>query len=524
MKQIKLNKKTIIIALILIILIQTMAYAIVASNKHYIHMDEGYSYGLINYDKLDISWNEGFYNIWHDSQYYTDYLIINEEEKMDWTPVYEQQKNDVHPPFYYFLLRIANSFSIGHFSIWPGIILNMIIHIGITIFTYLISSKLFKNKVYGLITALVGGLTVATFAMVLYTRMYALAALMVLATTYVHMINLEKDKLTIKNLVPIGICAILGSLTQYYYLIYLGIMYLVYLIRYIIKKQYKNSIRYTIAMLVSAGISLLIFPYSIAHIFIGYRGQGMFSNLTNPTFAWEGIGKYSGITIMDAFNGFLIVMFIITLAILIYEYIKKREIKIRLTNKELGLILLPTLAYFLVIAMGTPYKEIRYLIPIIPILFIIGSYGFKIVLEKVFNKSKTNIVMALSAFIIIISPVVFNLNITYQYSDMKDIVNEMEEMHATPALFVFNTSCNRFMDDIYLFTKLDKSYIMDSEFANKDKIKETLEQVDITKGLILFINANLENDDYINMIIEGTQLNTCEYMKRLNACDVYYLY
>lgn len=524
MEKIKLNKKTIIIALILIILIQTIVYAIVASNKHYIHMDEGYSYGLINYDKLDLSWDEEFYNIWHDSQYYKDYLIVSEEEKLDWTPVYEQQKNDVHPPFYYFLLRIANSFSIGEFSIWPGIILNMIIHIGITIFTYLISSKLFKNKTYGLIMALIGGLTVATFEMVLLTRMYALAALLVLATTYVHMISMEKDKLEIKSLILLGICAVLGSLTQYYYLIYLGIMYLAYLIRYIIKKQNKNAIRYTITMLISAVISLLIFPYSFTQIFMGYRGQGMFSNLTNPTFAWEGIGKYSGMTIMNVFNGFLIVIFIMTIAILIYEYIKKKEIKIKVTNEQIGFILWPTFAYFIIIAMGTPYKEIRYLIPIVPMLFIIGSYGFKILLEKVFDKNKTNIIMAVSAFIIVISPIVFNLNITYQYPDMKETVSKMEEMHDIPALYIFNISCNRFMDDIYLFTKLDKSYIMDSNFANKEKIMQTLEEVNIEKGLILFINANLENDDYINIIINETKLNKCEYVKRLNACDLYYLY
>ena len=66
MKKIELNKKTIIISLVLIILLQSIIYFVVAINKSYIHIDEGYSYGLINYDKLDITNNEDFYIQWHD--------------------------------------------------------------------------------------------------------------------------------------------------------------------------------------------------------------------------------------------------------------------------------------------------------------------------------------------------------------------------------------------------------------------------------------------------------------------------
>ena len=129
-----LSKKTVILILIGIIAIQTIIYFLVGMQKSYIHIDEGYSYGLINYDKLDITANEDFYNTWHTKDYYNDYLTVNSDEKDNWMPVYENQKNDVHPPFYYLLLRIADMFSIDHFSVWPGIILNIIIHIGITIF------------------------------------------------------------------------------------------------------------------------------------------------------------------------------------------------------------------------------------------------------------------------------------------------------------------------------------------------------------------------------------------------------
>lgn len=524
MRKLELNRKTIIAILATIILLQSILYLIVASNKSYIHIDEGYSYGLINYDKVEITNNQDFYNMWHDKEYYTDYLTISSEESVDWTPVYEQQKNDVHPPFYYLLLRVANSFNLNNFSVWPGIILNIIIHIGITIFTYLISSKLLNNKLYGLVISLVGGLTVATLETILLTRMYALTALGILAITHLHMANLEKEKIDIKNLVAIGICAVLGSLTHYYYLVFLAVLYVIYLIRYIIRKQYKNAINYTITMVISAVVSLIIFPYSFVHMFMGYRGQGMLSNLTNVKMAWEGIGTYLGLTITNVYNGFLVIILITTIAILIYEYIRKKEISIKITNKYLAIIVLPTLIYFIIIAMGTPYKEIRYIMPIIPLLFIIGVYGFKTVLHKVYSERTINTIMLASIAVLLITPIILNWNITYLYPDMKEIVNELEEKHETPALYIFNQDCNRFMDDLYLFTKLDKSYIMDSKLANADEINRVLSSADMANGIILFINSNLQNDDYINIILNETKLEKCEYMKRLNACDMYYLY
>ena len=97
--------------------------------RKYYHIDELYSYGLIQYDRAFIFDNEDFYNTWHSSEYFKDYLITSEENKWNWEAIYKNQIEDVHPPVYYLLLRIANTFNIGKFSIWPGTILNIIIFI-----------------------------------------------------------------------------------------------------------------------------------------------------------------------------------------------------------------------------------------------------------------------------------------------------------------------------------------------------------------------------------------------------------
>ena len=100
------KKEILIISIILVI--QTIIFTIVGVNKEYIHMDEAYSLGLANYDKVEIQENEDFYNQWHNGEYYEDYLAVQEKDIGQYKQVYENQKNDVHPPIYYLLLRIGD--------------------------------------------------------------------------------------------------------------------------------------------------------------------------------------------------------------------------------------------------------------------------------------------------------------------------------------------------------------------------------------------------------------------------------
>ena len=58
----KYNKKTAIIILICIFALQIIFRLYIGYKKEYFHMDEAYSYGLMNYDKLSIVDNEDFFN------------------------------------------------------------------------------------------------------------------------------------------------------------------------------------------------------------------------------------------------------------------------------------------------------------------------------------------------------------------------------------------------------------------------------------------------------------------------------
>ena len=165
-------------------------------------MDEAYSLGLANYDKVEIEDNEDFYDNWHKGEYYEDYLTVNSDESGQYKQVYVNQKNDVHPPFYYLLLRLAMTFTVGHFSVWPGIVINVIVYLFITLFLYAIVKRIFnghkhqKQKAAAL--AFLASVTMGSITTAIYIRMYALTSLMILMIAYLHIKLKEEPEKKIK--------------------------------------------------------------------------------------------------------------------------------------------------------------------------------------------------------------------------------------------------------------------------------------------------------------------------------------
>ena len=290
------NKKTEKIIIAIVLVLQTIIFVIAGANKAYIHMDEAYSFGLANYDKIEIQDNEDFFDTWHTKEYYEDYLCVNDDESGKFEPVYVNQENDVHPPLYYLLLRIAMEFHKNSYSKWTGIIINIIIYEFITVFMYLILQKLFKNqkrcKEKSIVIAFISAIVMSSITNVVYIRMYALSTLNVVITTYLHLKLLEKDKVDFKLLCFIGLSALAGSLTHYYYLFYLEMMFIMFVVKYIKEKRFKELGAYVATMCVAGALSLMIFPYSIQHMFFGYRGKDAMKSAKDSSLFTEGLKAY----------------------------------------------------------------------------------------------------------------------------------------------------------------------------------------------------------------------------------------
>ena len=534
--KLKVPKKETLI-MILLIIIQTIIYIISGANKSYIHMDEAYSMGLASYDKVEIQANDDFYDKWHDGKYYEDYLTVNEDEKWEYSQVYENQKNDVHPPLYYLFLRIAMGFNIDNYSNWPGIIVNIIIYVFITIFMYLILKKLLNGKnrcnEKSMILAFVSSITLAAITSAIYIRMYALSALNIVITTYLHLKLLDCNTKNYKLLFYIGLSALIGSLTHYYYLFYLVMLFIMFVVKYIREKQYKELVRYIITMCIAGALSLIIFPYSIQHMFFGYRGQGAISNLTNVSQFLSSIAQYIWKIHDYVFNCTLGIILIAIIGIIIYKKIKKKKL-IENKNKYIKYITIPTLFYFILVAISSPWIELRYIMPVCGIIFIIVLFYIEELLSNVLKEEDLYKTIIAICVVIILMPILlgrlneipgmsFKAEPEVMYSDKKEIVEKMKNELNVPTLYMFNSSNNRFLDDILLFSILDESYVAKDLDYNEENINKIMKGKDLSNGMIVFINGGQENDDIIDVIKNATKLEESTYLKRLNACDVYYI-
>ena len=574
------NREIVIVAIVLII--QTIVFIISGINKSYIHMDEAYSFGLANYNKIEIQENEDFYNIWHSKEYYEDYLTVNENERNNFLPVYENQKNDVHPPLYYLLLRIAMEFYIDSYSKWSGIILNIIIYVFITIFMYLIIKKLLEGndeyKEKSAILALISSLTLSSITNVIYIRMYALSTLNIVITTYLHLKLLDKKENNYKLLLAIGIFALAGSLTHYYYLFYLAILFIMFVIKYLKEKKYKELVKYIGTIALAGIISLIIFPYSIQHMFFGYRGQGVISNFTNISNFIISICEYIFITNVYAFNNTLFILLIFIFGVLIYK--KAKKIKIIEKNKYVKYIIFPTFFYAILVAIASPFIELRYMMPVCNLIFVLVLYTVIALLKNITKEKLLNKIIIVVYFLILIMPFVsnkiinlamgekfrseqetsysskteiaqklrsetnlpidiisnfanvsiedillyikdFQLEPEVMYSNKHDILKIIKDNSNLPALYIFDSNHNRFLDDILLFSNINESYIAKDIECNEKEIQEIMSYKDISQGVLIFINDGQENDEILNVIKNGLNLENIKYLERLNACDVY---
>lgn len=524
------KRKKEILVIIIFLILQTIIYIFIAQKKSYIHIDEAYSFGLSNYDKIDIQDNEDFFNTWHSKEYYEDYLAVQEDEIKEFKPVYENQKNDVHPPLYYLFLRICMGFTTGHFSIWPGIILNIIIYLFITIFMYLILKELFNDEKFSnikaSILAFMSSIILASLSNVINIRMYSLSTLNILITTFLHIKLLKSNKINIKLLIAIGISVLAGVLTHYYYLFFLAILYLIFLIKYIKEKQLKTLFYYTLTMIVAGITSLIIFPYSLQHMFFGYRGQGVMTNLSNlheiiPSLISqiENLNYY-------VFNGIMPVIIIIIILLLICNKIqKKSNFKIDKEKKEiLKIIAIPSIFFFIITSIASPWKVLRYFVPICGLIFILAIFCLYKILHSRFSEKISNIIICILFCIVLISPTILKLKPELLYDDRKEIVQKISGELNLPTIYFLNYPKNSFLDDIFIFARINDSYIAKDTNYTKEDIQKIFENKDISDGVLVFISKEEEETQLINLIEEALNFTNYESLENLSSCKVYHIY
>ena len=375
-------------AVILIAQIGVMAYW--GARKQGAHKDEVNTFYQTNGDALRRMYAANdFFNKWMPTSAFRDGITLKAQNRFDFINTYEKSEmNTAHPPLYFLTYHCAASFLPDQFSFWPGIVLNICYFIGGSLFLLQISRLLIKDGWMSLIPCLFWGFSAAAVNGVTYMRMYMTQTFMCLGFTY-FIARLIISGFSARRLAGAAAFTLLGSLTQYYYLIYAFFLSAFCFFLLIHRRDIKNLIKFTAAMVFALFVSVLCNPKVIENIFFNRRGSEAMENAINNAAFWESLRVYLNIISDSLFNSrMIIILGAISLTTAIFIFIRCGIIKkrgnvtfinalkdiLRPDGEDQGRLFVwcacavTSIAYTVVIARIAPYLNERYILCAMPML------------------------------------------------------------------------------------------------------------------------------------------------------------
>ena len=367
---------------IFLYLLLAVLSVIVISLKVNYYIDEIYSYGLSNYrgDGIDMT-VESDLTYAPASSAYSEYMAVQRGERFDYSGVWENQAKDVHPPLYYVILHTICSLFPDTYSKWYAGSINIVfVLLSLFVMRKLIWVLTGNRNVQGVLSFLFVCMP-GTLLGVAYLRMYMMAMLWVTLLTYlfVRQVDGEWD---IRFYVSVYLVTALGALTHYYVIMYAVLISIVFGIYLLWDKRFKETGAFCLTMALSGASSVIIFPAMKQHIFFGYRGTEAIGRLmTEGEQHADYKGFYDNIN-LEMFGNMLGYFFVILIILAVVRYAKnhfgvlekfgEREISFgfeRETVIRYVLVLVPCVAYFMLVSKMTFITADRYLFPIYAVAF-----------------------------------------------------------------------------------------------------------------------------------------------------------
>lgn len=495
-----------------IMIINIVLLLFLTSKKCGMHEDEYYTYALSNNQTgMSVSFEDG--KQINSQQYYEE--VFN-ASKLDFARVWENQKNDVHPPLYYMIFHIFTRFTHNFWGLKTGIILNICFHVFNIMILYKIIEKVFDKTFFCWAGCIFYAFMPIVLGNVLLQRMYTLLATFTLLLLFIvvkRILNKKSERFYIYLFcVSVG-----GSLVHYYFLIYLFFVCLIGGIYLIVEKAWKEVLLFLATMICAAGACIMIFPPIVQHIFFGYRGQQSFDNFLHSSYG-ENIGYFVH-KINYLFGGLVAPIFLIILAIIVYYIYTKQKQKVYIWM----VLTIPSIGYFLIVSKISVLLHERYMVLLYgnSIILIIGMLD--VLSQKLKNK---RIAYAFCAFYMA-GIVIYNW-FTYEW---KELYQEAESAYQIAQNYGRENDC------IHIYTATWKSIPSIYEFAlyqNNSFIKmeelNNLIQNDIYQEydrVVVYIDREIETDQIEEMLKEimrvCPQLHEYKELYQYNYQKVYYL-
>ena len=318
------------------------------SKKEDLDFDEVGTFGLANNTfQLDI---EDFKE-YKGEELLLKYASVKDGEEFNISNVFFNQEMDTHPPLYYLVLNFLCSIRKGTFSMWYGLIINLLYMVVLFFELKYLFNLVIKDEKTSIVLSLLSFFTYGFINEIVFIRMYVQLSILSMgfAILVINKINsiIDNKKADLTNnidnnndktikksysendfkfLIKFFVICVLGILTQYHFVIVAFYFSLVLAIFLIHRKEFRLLLETLVVGIMSIITSLIIFPGIINHLFgrsslhalngqrIDTLSTRFYEILMTITRAFFGVGIYP----------YIVILFII-LIISLFSAIKNKE-------------------------------------------------------------------------------------------------------------------------------------------------------------------------------------------------------
>lgn len=385
---------------ICVYIVATLVIGVLIYAKQDYYVDELLSYTLSN---NKAGWMEVVDGQWFDPiSVYDEQLSVPRGDGYDYATVWANQEGDVHPPLYYALLHTICSLTPGNINRWQPAFINWIFAmLTLILVRRLLRLFLENGKACGRIDILVDVISLLYAVLpgilnnVSFYRMYVMAMFWVTWETWLA-IRLVRDvdgghHASWATWTLFLLANTLSALTHYYCVMFLVFLAGTLVMILVVRREWREMLWYLGTALASAVLAISIFPGMLTHIFEGYRGEQSFSNAASMTAEqyWGQCKKlFTGIS-RELCGGVLLFLLVAMVALSIYRIYRERMCAAALSGRvadratrgiEPGpatwrraakvLLIVPCIAYYLLLGDIAVLVTTRYAFPIYAALFV----------------------------------------------------------------------------------------------------------------------------------------------------------
>lgn len=505
---------------LIILLVQLIYMFFWCSQKEGFYIDELWSYGLSNsYYEPFLQLKDNYMNEFHESDYYKNYLVVNDNEAFRFDSVIYNQINDVHPPLFYSLLHLLSSIFRNTFSKWYGLAINIIFFICTEIYVYKISKHIIKTETsLNLIAPALYGFCLGTVSCVLYIRMYMVLSFWCIAFLYYSIRIMSNDR--ISDYIKCSLCALCGFLTQYYFVIFAFFVAISFFICTILQKKGKIILKYFLINILAGCIGIVLFPAAINHVLKTDRGQESISNIgTGIKELIHKIYDFKNVVSIDMFGNKLVldIVFLVCLIIFIF-LICQKKMKESIHVTALITLIISCAGYFLLISLIAPEIVSRYQYPIYPEVILIISM-LLITICLYWDKSFiAYILCGLTIVLFLITPSF--AKVPYLYKGYETGLEKVKECESAMGIYLTHGDHIVINDTLFLSNQ-KQTYPV--KFEEIDKLIEVMSQKSVDE-IVLYVNIYYDSEECSKKVANLFGLKNIEFIYDNAYTNIYHIY